>query len=146
MTEQPVPELKLPERIWLPEKALYNIGPPTYDPQARGAYYIREPVATQSPEPPSADVEAVAAQIVKDWAEHDMDEHYGSDYLRNGLGSDQLESRVAAALTTAQAKGAEQQREVDAGIAHMMAAGEDATTGRLKALAIEAAIRAGGKQ
>lgn len=40
----------------------------------------------------------IAQKIVREWSEHDMNEHYGSDYLRDDFGSEHLEARIEAAL------------------------------------------------
>lgn len=41
----------------------------------------------------------VARDVVCEWAEHDMNERYGSDYLRDEFGSERLEERIVNALT-----------------------------------------------
>lgn len=53
-------------------------------------------------QPPLPQSEETAAQIVREWAEHDLDEHYNGDYLRDTLHSAELEERIASALTSAQ--------------------------------------------
>jgi hypothetical protein len=42
----------------------------------------------------------LAQGVVREWSEHDMNEHYNGDYLREEFGSDHLEDRIVAALTT----------------------------------------------
>lgn len=69
----------------------------------------RELLSGPPPEVTSAspEIEAQAREVVREWAEHDMNEHYSSDYLREDLGSERLEERIASALTAAQARQSE---------------------------------------
>lgn len=52
-----------------------------------------------------------------------------------------LRNRITTALSAAEQRGRNEQREKDARLAQTMATGEDVTTGRLKAINIAAAIR-----
>lgn len=47
----------------------------------------------------SAPPEQIAQGIVREWAEHDLDEHYDSEYMRDTLHSAELEERISIALT-----------------------------------------------
>lgn len=47
---------------------------------------------------PSRPAEETAADIVREWSEHDMDESYRSGYLESEFGAGYLEERIALAL------------------------------------------------
>jgi hypothetical protein len=53
----------------------------------------------------SAPPEQIAQGIVREWAEHDLDEHYDSEYMRDTLHSAELEERISIALTPPPAGG-----------------------------------------
>lgn len=55
----------------------------------------------KSQEAPSRDAQEAAADIVREWSEHDMNENYGSDYLVDEFGAGHLEERIAVGITNA---------------------------------------------
>lgn len=82
----------------------------------------------------------LAQCAVREWAEHDVNEHYGSHYLRDEFGSERLEERIVCALTTA--RQAERERAGQIAFAEAVRLGISAE----RAIAVKAKIEAATRE